>query len=114
MINKSYRLISPNLIRVDFINENICDETIAVSPSFFSICAADQRYYTGSRGKEVMKSKLPMALIHEAVGIVIYDSKGEYEPGDKVVLIPNTPFEQDDVIKENYIKNSKIRASGYD
>ena len=56
-----------------------------------SICAADQRYYTGSRGRVVMKQKLPMALIHEAVGEVVYDPKGEYQIGTNVVMVPNTP-----------------------
>ena len=29
-------------------------------------------------------------------------------------MIPNTPFEQDEVIKENYLRSSKFRSSSYD
>lgn len=113
MINEVYRLIAPKSIRTDFVDEIIHDEVV-VRPVYLSICAADQRYYTGSRGKEILSEKLPMALIHEAVGKVIYDPKGEYEVGTQVVMIPNTPVEKDEVIKENYLRSSKFRASGFD
>lgn len=113
MINEVYRLVAPKQIRADFIEEEVVDEVV-VRPTYLSICAADQRYYTGTRGKKVMKKKLPMALIHEGVGEVIYDPKGEYKQGTQVVMIPNTPTEQDDVIRENYLTTSKFRASGFD
>lgn len=114
MINQSYRLISPKQIRTDFIDEKIDEDHLIVRPEYLSICAADQRYYTGSRGKEVMNKKLPMALIHEAVGRVLYDPKGILEVGSKVVMIPNTPHEYDPIIKENYLRSSDFRASGMD
>ncbi len=114
MINQSYRLIAPKQIRTDFIDEIIDDETVVIRPTYLSICAADQRYYTGSRGKEVMDKKLPMALIHEAVGKVLYDPTGTYEEGTNVVMIPNTPHEYSDIIKENYLRTSGFRASGID
>ncbi len=114
MINQSYRLIAPKQIRVDFIDEQIDNNSVIVRPTYLSICAADQRYYTGSRDKEVLKRKLPMALIHEAVGKVIYDPTGELKKGTNVVMIPNTPIEKDKYIKENYLRSSKFRASGFD
>lgn len=113
MINQVYRLIAARELRVDFVEEEIGD-SIVVKPTYLSICAADQRYYTGTRGKEAMKQKLPMALIHEGVGEVLYDPRGEYNIGDKVVMIPNTPTQEDEVIRENYLPSSKFRASGYD
>ncbi|MEG0978241.1 MAG: zinc-binding dehydrogenase [Bacilli bacterium] len=113
MINEVYRLIAPKQIRVDFIEEMVINEVV-VKPTFLSICAADQRYYTGSRGKEIMSKKLPMALIHEAVGEVLYDPKGEFKIGTQVVMIPNTPIEKDEIIKENYLRSSMFRASGFD
>lgn len=61
-----------------------------------------------------MKQKLPMSLIHEAVGEVVYDPKGEFSVGTNVVMVPNTPTEKDEVIKENYLLSSKFRASGFD
>ncbi|MGL5650094.1 MAG: zinc-binding dehydrogenase [Clostridium sp.] len=114
MINKIYRLIAPKQIVVEFKDKSLDGEGIIVRPTRLSICAADQRYYTGTRGKEAMKKKLPMALIHEGVGEVIYDPKGEFNAGDTVVMIPNTPTEENDVIAENYLRTSKFRASGYD
>lgn len=114
MISQTYRLFSPRQIRVDLIDEKIGDDDIVVRPTYLSICAADQRYYTGRRDKEVLKKKLPMALIHEAVGEVIYDPKGEISVGTKVVMIPNTPTEKDEVIKENYLRSSYFKSSGYD
>ena len=93
MINQSYRLVAPKQSRIDFIDETIDSKNIIVRPKYLSICAADQRYYTGSRGEEVMKKKLPMALIHESVGEVLYDPTGEYKKGTNVVMIPNTPHE---------------------
>jgi len=113
MINEVYRLIARKQLRTDFVDENIVDEVV-VRPTYLSICAADQRYYTGSRGKEILSQKLPMALIHEGVGHVIYDPKCKIEIGTKIVMIPNTPAEEDEVIKENYLRSSKFRASGFD
>jgi ribitol-5-phosphate 2-dehydrogenase len=79
-----------------------------------SICAADKRYYLGDRDQATLKKKLPMALIHEAVGTVLDDPSGHYKRGQKVVLLPNTPFQHDDVILENYLPSSHFRSSGYD
>lgn len=114
MINQTYRLIAPKQIRADFVDFKIDDDCVVVRPTYLSICAADQRYYTGSRGRVIMKQKLPMALIHEAVGEVIYDSTGQYKIGTNVVMIPNTPMEEDNVVKDNYLRSSKFRASGFD
>ncbi|WP_288479616.1 alcohol dehydrogenase catalytic domain-containing protein [uncultured Clostridium sp.] len=114
MINKIYRLVAPKQIVVEFKDKNLYGDGIIVRPTRLSICAADQRYYTGTRGKEAMRKKLPMALIHEGVGEVIYDPKNEFKTGDTVVMIPNTPTEEDEVIAENYLRTSKFRASGYD
>lgn len=114
MINKIYSLVATKQIVVQFEERSLDGEGIIVRPTRLSICAADQRYYTGTRGKEAMKKKLPMALIHEGVGEVVYDPKGEFNPGDTVVMIPNTPTEHDSVIAENYLTTSKFRASGYD
>jgi ribitol-5-phosphate 2-dehydrogenase (NADP+) len=114
MINQVYKLVAPRQIVVSFEERNLEGDGIIVRPTKLSICAADQRYYTGTRGKEALKKKLPMALIHEGVGRVVYDPKGEFSPGDNVVMIPNTPTQIDDIIAENYLRSSKFRASGYD
>lgn len=114
MINKIYKLIAPKQIIVSFEERSLEGNGIVVRPTRLSICAADQRYYTGTRGKEALKQKLPMALIHESVGKVVFDPNGEYKTGDTVVMIPNTPKEENKFISENYLKSSKFRASGYD
>ncbi len=114
MINKVYRLVNAKQITVDFEEHILEGDGIIVRPTKLSICAADQRYYTGTRGKEAMKKKLPMALIHEGVGQVVYDPKGEFNVGSRVVMIPNTPTEEEKIIAENYMQSSKFRASGFD
>lgn len=114
MIAQSYRLFSPRQIRTDFINVSIKDDHVLVRPTYLSICAADQRYYQGKRSASVLAKKLPMALIHEAVGEILYDPKGIFKPGDRVVMIPNTPIETDEIIKENYLRSSYFKSSGHD
>ena len=114
MINCHYRLYAPKRICMDFVDEQVNDDMVIVKPTYLSICAADERYYQGKRSPEALKKKLPMSLIHEAVGVVLKDSKNQFKPGDHVVMIPNTPVEKNDVIKENYLRSSKFRASGFD
>ncbi|MBR0271985.1 MAG: zinc-binding dehydrogenase [Methanobrevibacter sp.] len=111
MINIVYRLKSPK-----FFEEAIDDielDGVVVRPTYLSICQADQRYYQGSRPPEILSEKLPMALIHEAVGEVVSDSESVFSPGDNVVMIPNTPFGKD-CYRANYSKLSKFRGSGFD
>lgn len=114
MLNTVYRLVAPGRIEVEFSNIDLRKENVIVRPTHLSICHADQRYYQGLRATEILKQKLPMALIHEAIGEVVWDKRGEFKPGERVVMIPNTPCEEDDVIAENYLRSSRFRASGYD
>ena len=111
MINIVYRLKSPKFFE-EAIDEIELDGVI-VRPTYLSICQADQRYYQGSRPSEILEKKLPMALIHEGIGEVVFDDSGEFESGDKVVMIPNTPL-GDDVCRLNYSYSSKFRGSGFD
>lgn len=70
-----------------------------------SVCHADQRYYLGKRNIKKLKDKLPMALIHEAMGEVVFDLSGKYKNGQKVVMIPNIPAKKEEKkIYENYSK----------
>lgn len=114
MINQVYQLVSPRQFEVTYDNKDINVDQVIVRPLYLSICAADQRYYTGSRGEQALRKKLPMSLIHEGVGEVVYDSKKEFKIGTKVIMVPNTPVEEDEVIAENYLPSSKFRSSGYD
>ena len=113
MINHIYQLMAPKAIAVKFDDSDPAGKVI-VRPDYMSVCHADQRYYLGSRAPEVLKKKLPMALIHECCGTVIDDCTGTFMQGEKVVLIPNQPTSQSDVIFENYRKGSYFLASGYD
>lgn len=114
MINQIYRIVSPRQFEVTYKDKSIVSDEVIVRPTHLSICAADQRYYTGTRGKEAMREKLPMALIHEGVGEVVLDPTGTYAKGTKVVMVPNIPTEHDSVISENYLRTSQFRSSGYD
>lgn len=114
MLNTVYRLVSPGRFEVEFSDIELSSDVAIVRPTFLSICHADQRYYQGLRPPAVMKKKLPMALIHEGIGEVVWDGSGRFKPGERVVMVPNTPMEDDDFIAENYRRSSKFRSSGYD
>lgn len=114
MLNTVYRLVSPKRIEAGFTDINLENRDVLVRPTYLSICHADQRYYQGRRDGEILREKLPMALIHEAIGKVIHDPDGELKPGERVIFIPNQPIEKDSVIAENYLESSKFRASSCD
>ena len=111
MINEVVKLIAPKRLEVFFEQENMNEDVVVVRPTYLSICAADQRYYQGWRKKEILDKKLPLAFIHEAVGEVVYDPKNIFKRGEGVVMIPNTPVDEDDIIKENYRRSSLFRSS---
>ncbi len=114
MLNTIYRLTAPRRFEIEFSDIDINESEVIVRPTHLSICNADQRYYQGKRSAEVLAKKLPMALIHEAIGTVVHSNSSEFKPGDRVVMIPNTPVEKDEFIAENYLRSSRFRASGFD
>ena len=114
MLNTIYQLVAPRRFVVKVFDETIDNNSLIVRPTHLSICNADQRYYQGTRGVEILKQKLPMALIHEGIGKVIYDPSGEFAPNTLVVMIPNIPFENNARIAENYLRSSKFRGSSAD
>lgn len=67
MINQVYQLVAPRQFEVTYNNVDIYSDYVIVRPLYMSICAADQRYYTGSRDENVLSQKLPMSLIHEVL-----------------------------------------------
>lgn len=113
MINTVYRLRAPRRFEIAF-SELAPAGSVIVRPTHLSICNADQRYYQGTRDARVLEEKLPMALIHEGIGEVIYDGTGTFRPGERVVMIPNIPCEQDDCIAENYLRSSRFCGSSAD
>ena len=114
MLNTVFRLTQPRKFEIAFNEIDIFKPEVIVRPLYLSICNADQRYYQGTRDAKVLAKKLPMALIHEGIGEVVYAPDNSFKPGDKVVMIPNTPVEEDEIIAENYLRSSKFRASGFD
>ena len=76
MLNTVYQLKRPRQFEAVFKNVELDSRHILVRPTHLSICNADQRYYQGTRDKEILKRKLPMALIHEGIGRVVYDPTG--------------------------------------
>ncbi|OOB79510.1 MAG: ribitol-5-phosphate dehydrogenase [Epulopiscium sp. Nuni2H_MBin001] len=114
MINKRYRLIGKGNIKETFIEENVSTENILVRPTYLSICASDQRYYNFDRPPDVLQKKLPMALIHEAMGTVVYDPLQHVAVGQNVILVPLLQNVDDKIVAENYKTENFFRSSGYD
>ena len=114
MLNTVYQLVRPRQFETVFKELTLDDHKVLVRPTHLSICNADQRYYQGKRAEEILRQKLPMALIHEAIGKVIYDPKGEFSVGEKVVMIPNIPRAKSPVAAENYLRSSLFRGSSID
>lgn len=113
MINEIYQLVSPRSIAVKFEEIEIGSKVL-VRPLRMAICHADQRYFQGARDPKVMKRKLPMALIHECSGEVLFDPNGYLERGERVVVIPNVPGDASAEIFENYAEGSGFLSSGLD
>lgn len=113
MINYVYQLVSPHVFSLKYEDIDLKKEVI-IRPRYMAVCHADQRYFLGQRDAKVLRSKLPMALIHECCGQVVWDGTGTYEKGQKVVLIPNVPGKDDGFIYENYAEGSRFLSSGCD
>lgn len=113
MINVQYKLTSP--LTIEMVCEDISYESegVLVKPEMVSICKADIRYYYGMRDIKILKKRLPLTLIHEACGVVLYDKTGKFQKGDKVILLPNIPGENEKY-DENYRLDSKFRSSRAD
>ncbi len=113
MINAVYRLVAPGMLDVAYKEIDIKSNVI-IRPEYLSICKADQRYYLGARDHDTLMAKLPMALIHECVGTVVYDPTGTYKRGEAVIPVPNVPTNDDEFIAENYLASSYFCSSGHD
>ena len=113
MINQVYQLVSPKVFSVKYDDLSFADKVI-IRPEYMAICHADQRYYLGQRDVQTLHKKLPMALIHECCGRVVYDPSGAFRPGQPVVMIPNVPAGDSFPICENYARGSRFLSSGHD
>lgn len=114
MINYVYQLVRPGVISVKYEDAESKSDVI-VRPLYMAVCHADQRYYRGMRSIDKLKNKLPMALIHECVGEVVFDPKNAFKKGEKVAMIPNVKSKKEDKnIYENYQKGASFLSSGKD
>lgn len=115
MLNQIFQLIKPKNITVKFQEENMNQsDRILIRPYYMAICHADQRYYQGKRDPIVLTKKLPMAMIHEASGIIVADPTGTYRSGQKVAMIPNQPPNQsENGYFENYLEGTYFLSSGF-
>lgn len=114
MINYVYQLVRPGVISVKY--EDVESKgNVIVRPLYMAICHADQRYYRGMRDIDKLRNKLPMALIHECIGEVVFDPNNMFGKGQKVAMIPNVKAKiEDKNIYENYQKGSAFLSSGKD
>jgi ribitol-5-phosphate 2-dehydrogenase len=119
MINTIYRLKSPKIFEESFEEIEVSENEILIRPSHFSICKADQRYYRGERSFNILNKKLPMALIHEGIGEVVYSKSDKFSVGNIVVMIPNVLNgnnidKSNKIISGNYLKSSEFMSSDVD
>jgi ribitol-5-phosphate 2-dehydrogenase len=114
MINRIYRLMDAKRVEMVQREVNLEPGLILTKPDYMAVCAADKRYYFGRRRYEILRRKLPMALIHEATATVLYDPSGELNRGAKVVLVPLIEETKSSVMKGNYNPDNAFLSSGYD
>jgi ribitol-5-phosphate 2-dehydrogenase (NADP+) len=89
--SRTLRLTQPHVIEELLVKRTIRRGFVAVEPTVASICHADLRYFGGQRKPEVMAKKLPMALLHEGIGIVVDGDSTTLSQGQRVVIVPNLP-----------------------
>ncbi|MFZ7119660.1 MAG: alcohol dehydrogenase catalytic domain-containing protein [Eubacteriaceae bacterium] len=131
IISEVMQLVKPYTFKN--VMKEVCkrDNDVIVRPTLSCICAADLRYYTGNRRQEALKKKLPMALLHEGIGIIDEDNECGYRKGERVVIVPNIPgyIHSEDkyptpddccaackngIHFENHCKNVHFLSSGFD
>lgn len=123
----AYRLVEPGKFHKQVIEHDVKENDVIVEPYMASVCHADLRYFTGNRRKEALAKKLPMALFHEALGIVKESFHPDFKAGDRVVVVPSIPgyvlnhTSKEDCCKicadgndDNYCLDGEFLGSGYD
>lgn len=108
MIVKTFPLVRPGVFVTDFRELVYAENQVIVKPTFLSICAADLRYYFGQRPSHVLQAKLPMTLIHEAIGTVVWSKQPDIPAGAHVILLPCGKKAS---VDSNYQSGSFFRSS---
>lgn len=116
-----FSLVEPGVIKEVTKTRALPEGWAAVEPTYASICHADLRYFAGLRRPEALAKKLPMALLHEGIGVVTDSQSEKFSVGDRVVVVPNIPgqilhpeIDQKPDVPVNYSKGNAFLGSGYD
>lgn len=116
-----FSLVEPGVIKEVTKTRALPEGWVAVEPTYASICHADLRYFAGLRRPEALAKKLPMALLHEGIGVVTDSQSEKFSVGDRVVVVPNIPgqilhpeIDQKPDVPVNYSKGNAFLGSGYD
>ncbi|GCF92412.1 ribitol-5-phosphate 2-dehydrogenase [Enterococcus florum] len=119
--SRVFSLTKPEVIDEVTKVREIPENWVALEPTYASICHADLRYFAGLRRPEALAKKLPMALLHEGIGIVKKSNAEQFSEGDRVVVVPNIPgkivhpeIQQKAGVPANYSKGNAFLGSGYD
>ncbi|MFD2923116.1 alcohol dehydrogenase catalytic domain-containing protein [Halobacillus naozhouensis] len=125
--SKTYSLTAPWIFKEEELSREVSEGDVVVKPVLASVCHADLRYFTGKRRKEALQKKLPMALFHEGVGVIVKSNHPDRKVGERVVIVPNIPeYLVEGTTKEeccssckrgladNYCEQGVFMGSGYD
>nr|WP_137628944.1 alcohol dehydrogenase catalytic domain-containing protein [Lactiplantibacillus daowaiensis] len=118
--SKTYRLVAPGTMEVQNIEHDLKPGWVDIEPVMASVCHADDRYFAGQRRPEALKKKLPMALLHEGIGVVKESKSAAFKVGQRVVIAPNIPGyvlrgeTRKSQIPANYSQDAVFLSSGYD
>ncbi|MCJ8011987.1 alcohol dehydrogenase catalytic domain-containing protein [Paenibacillus sp. KQZ6P-2] len=125
--SRTLRLIQPHVVEEQWIERTIPSGFVVVEPKLASICHADLRYYGGLRKPEVLSRKLPLALLHEGIGVVIEGKQAALTEGQRAAIVPYIPgYILLDIapeqccpacrgeIADNYCSNSRFLGSSMD
>ncbi|ASN59594.1 ribitol-5-phosphate dehydrogenase [Latilactobacillus curvatus] len=114
MLKQIYRLVSEKKFESVVVSQHPQKNQIVVRPNYLSICHADQRYFNFERGSEIMAKKLPMALVHEGMGTIVYSKSDKFKAGDRVVIVPTVNPHKEVTYGENYLVDSSFMSSSRD
>ncbi|SDE56450.1 ribitol-5-phosphate 2-dehydrogenase [Paenibacillus sp. UNCCL117] len=125
--SRTLRLTEPHVVQELLVERKLRDGFVAVEPTIASICHADLRYFGGNRKPEILARKLPMALLHEGIGIIVEGGSSKLSPGQRVVIVPYLPgyllhgIEPEECcpacrgeIPDNYCSRGEFLGSGTD
>jgi ribitol-5-phosphate 2-dehydrogenase len=90
----AYRLTQP--FRIEAVERELKRERpddLFLRPRLTGVCASDLKLYAGTRDRQALSRKLPLALLHEGVAEVVAPSPTatDLRPGTRVVVVPNIP-----------------------